>query len=201
LHPFDDGYLRRLATGDPDVERHFVAYFGELIRIKVRTRLRQPQMVEDVCQETFLRVLRTLRKPGGLRHAERLGAYVNTVCTNVLLELFRAQSKHPQAPDDIDDPTDPQPDAESGLLAEERQRDVRRVIDELPERDRRLLRAIFIEERDKDDVCAELGINREYLRVMLHRAKRHFKQRYGVAYGEDLVPVAVETKGGSKSPF
>jgi RNA polymerase sigma-70 factor (ECF subfamily) len=35
---------------------------------------------------------------------------------------------------------------------------------------------IFIEERDKDDVCRELGIDRDYLRVLLHRAKMRCRE-------------------------
>jgi RNA polymerase sigma-70 factor (ECF subfamily) len=48
----------------------------------------------------------------------------------------------------------------------------------LPERDRRLLQSVLLEERDKDEVCAEFGISREYLRVLLHRAKHSFKSFY-----------------------
>ena len=36
-----------------------------------------------------------------------------------------------------------------------------RTLEQLPERDRRVLRAIFFEERDKDEVCRELGITRD----------------------------------------
>jgi RNA polymerase sigma-70 factor, ECF subfamily len=36
----------------------------------------------------------------------------------------------------------------------------------------------LLEERNKDEVCAEFGITREYLRVLLHRAKKSFKSRY-----------------------
>jgi RNA polymerase sigma-70 factor (ECF subfamily) len=48
----------------------------------------------------------------------------------------------------------------------------------LPERDRRLLLSVLLEERNKDEVCAEFGITREYLRVLLHRAKQSFKSFY-----------------------
>ena len=46
------------------------------------------------------------------------------------------------------------------------------------ERDRRLLREIFLEERDKDAVCQDFGVDRDYLRVLLHRAKQAFKAVY-----------------------
>lgn len=58
------------------------------------------------------------------------------------------------------------------------QEKVREILEELPERDRRIIREIFIEERDKDDVCRDYGVNRDYLRVLLHRAKKAFKSQY-----------------------
>jgi len=55
---------------------------------------------------------------------------------------------------------------------------VRQVLQELPGRDRDLLRAFFLEEKDKDEVCREFGVDRDYLRVLLHRAKERFKSLY-----------------------
>ncbi len=64
------------------------------------------------------------------------------------------------------------------LSAKEREKKVREILEKLPERDRRLLREVFLEERDKDEVCRDFGVDREYLRVLLHRAKQAFKSSY-----------------------
>ena len=53
------------------------------------------------------------------------------------------------------------------------------MLDTLGERDRKVLRALFVEERDKDTVCRELGITREYMRVLIHRAKKAFREQSG----------------------
>jgi RNA polymerase sigma-70 factor (ECF subfamily) len=63
------------------------------------------------------------------------------------------------------------------LEAKDTERVVRQILNQLPERDRRLLQ-LLLEERNKDEVCAEFGITREYLRVLLHRAKQSFKSCY-----------------------
>src|ERR1700745_4005322 len=83
---FDESYVERLRSGDFRTQEHFVAYFSELIQLKLRARLRTPQAIEDVRQETFARVLTALRSPGGIRQPERLGPFVNSICTNGLLE-------------------------------------------------------------------------------------------------------------------
>lgn len=181
LPRFDGDYLERLRKGDPDTEGHFVSYFGELLRIKLRSRLRSPQLVEDASQETFLRVFKTLRsgEGAGIRHPERLGAYVNAVCNNVLQEVYRAEKRHPQVADpSIPIVEDDAPAVEDRMLVAERRALVRRVIDNLPERDRRLMRALFVEGRGKDDICEEFAVGRDYLRVLLHRAKLRFRALY-----------------------
>ena len=55
---------------------------------------------------------------------------------------------------------------------------VRAILTRLSERDRSLLKAVFLDERDRDEVCREFGVEREYLRVLLHRAKQEFKVEY-----------------------
>ena len=52
------------------------------------------------------------------------------------------------------------------------------VLEQLPAKDRQLLRAIFLEEKEKDVVCREMGVDREYLRVLVYRAKDKFKALY-----------------------
>jgi len=49
MHP----YLERLQCGDARTEQHFAAYFGELIRLKLRSRLSSKEAIEDVRQETL----------------------------------------------------------------------------------------------------------------------------------------------------
>ncbi len=179
LPRFDGDYLERLRRRDPETERHFVSYFGELLRIKLRSRLRSRQLVDDASQETFLRVFNALRSCEEIRDPERLGAYVNAVCNNVLQELYRSGRRHPPTHDStIPNVEDDAPLAEDRLLADERRARVRRVIDDLPDRDRRLMRALFVDERDKDDVCEEFEVDRDYLRVLLHRAKLRFRALY-----------------------
>ena len=55
---------------------------------------------------------------------------------------------------------------------------VREILLDLPPRDRSLLHAVFLDERDRDEVCREFGVDRDYLRVLLHRAKQEFKTEY-----------------------
>lgn len=173
---FNHEYVQRLTQGDPDVERHFCAYFSELMLIKLRRALRCHQALEDVRQETFLRVFCALRYRGGLENPAKLGAFVNAVCNNVLAEHYRACSRLAPLPKNGFDAPAQGPDPEAGFVTQEGKRDVRQVLDQLPAKDRRILSLIFLEEREKDEVCRICQVDRNYLRVLLHRAKNRFRE-------------------------
>jgi RNA polymerase sigma-70 factor (ECF subfamily) len=172
---FDSGYLERLAAGDAAVEEHFHKYFGELIFIKLRSRQFASHTIDDIRQETFLRVFQALRKDGGIRQPERIGAFVNSVCNNVVLEFNRAGSRIAltgETPEKVDHSDN----FEQRLIDRERRAQVRKLLAEMSSKNQRLLTAVFLDERNPDDVCREFGIDRNYLRVLLFRARAQLKE-------------------------
>ena len=184
---FDETYLERLRAGDFRTQEHFGVYFSALIQVKLRSRLHSREAIEDVRQETFARFFVALRE-GRILHPERLGSFVNSICNNVLLEHYRSSTGHTSLDDDDGEQKDfpaPASDLLGALTAKETKEKVREILEQLAERDRRLLREVFLEERDKDEVCRDFGVDREYLRVLLHRAKQAFKVLYKKDMGND----------------
>ncbi len=178
--PFDAAYLDRLRRADAVTERHFVAYFSELLGLKLRSRLNTREAIEDVRQETFLRVLGLIRSKDGVREPESLGALVNAVCNHVLLEFYRSKARTPATLDEETESAIPEPGrgVSGEFEADQAERMVRTILSSLSERDRRLLQSVFLDERDKEEVCAEMGLSRAHLRVLVHRAKQSFKASY-----------------------
>jgi RNA polymerase sigma-70 factor (ECF subfamily) len=181
---FDAEYVQRLSRGDSDTERHFVAYFSELLGIKLRSRLGSAQQAEEVRQEVFLRVFRLIRRPDGIRQPERLGPLVNSICDHVVLEFRRAGDRMPLA-EAIPDTADASPGMENELLSHESSVAVRAVLETLPEREQLLLRSVYFEEQTRDEICRKYGVEREYLRVLLHRARNLFKDKYMQFIGKE----------------
>jgi RNA polymerase sigma-70 factor, ECF subfamily len=187
FYEFDAGYLESLRAGDFRTQEHFVGYFTELLHLKLRSRIKSPQSIEDVRQETFARVLTALRKKDTLQQPERLGAFVNSVCNNVLFEHYRSSSRS-ESLDDADRPEIPATGADALSLVVDSQlkAKIRGILLDMPVRDRSLLQAVFLDERDRDEVCREFGVDREYLRVLLFRAKQDFKIAYLKRMGAGL---------------
>jgi RNA polymerase sigma-70 factor (ECF subfamily) len=175
---FDASYLARLRAGDAETERHFVSHFSNMIRLSMRYRLRSWDLIEDIRQETFLRVLNFLRSDRSLDHPERLGAYVHSVSINVMMELLRASTRHPPISEDAQHVADTRVSSEAGVVTRERIELVRTILNDLSEKDQRILRAVFLEEADKTEVCSRFKVDRDYLRVLVHRAKIRFREAF-----------------------
>ena len=176
LYLFDREYVQRLREGDPSTEDHFVGYFRQLLRIKLRARYLSADIVEDLQQETFARVFRALRTEEGVRQPERIGAFVNSVCNFVLQEHYRAQGRHQLSDEEDLEPPDKVLNLEKLAIAQEVNDRVREAIKSLAPRERELISKIFFQELEKEEVCTQLGVTRDYLRVLMHRAIEHLRE-------------------------
>jgi len=178
FHQFSESYIHELRAQDTTTEAHFVAYFSRLLQNKLRRRLACPEHIKDVQQETLLRAWAAVRAEGGIRQPERFGAFVSSVCNNILRESYRSQARTRALEDLQLDPADQSMSPDGMVLVAETKKQVQDVLARLCAKDQKLLRAVFFEQRDKDEVCSELGVSREYLRVLLHRAKQQFMAQY-----------------------
>jgi RNA polymerase sigma factor (sigma-70 family) len=103
---------------------------------------------------------------------------VNSVCNNTLLELLHKEGKHAPAPENSPEPADDRVDMDGSLISAQSKKIVAEILDSLTSKDREILRLVFFEEAERQEVCKKLGVESDYLRVLLHRAKARFEQAY-----------------------
>jgi RNA polymerase sigma-70 factor (ECF subfamily) len=175
FYGFDAAYIERLANGDPATEQHFHTYFGELILIKLRSRQYTRNAIDDIRQETFLRVFQAIRR-NGIREPERVGAFVNSICNHVVLEYGRSSTRFSNITGEMPDLADERADSEREVASHEERDMVRSVLAGMPVKNRQLLTAVFLEERSSEEVCREFGVDQNYLRVLLFRARNQFRR-------------------------
>jgi RNA polymerase sigma factor (sigma-70 family) len=177
FHEFTADYIQRLAEGDPFIAEHFRAYFWKLLAVKLGRRGRPTEFIEDVAQETFRRVIALLRSGREIQHPERFGAFVHAISVNVERELSRPEYRYVSI--DGADFRDARIDLDSQLVTEHLKRQVRAVLEELPERDRRVLELRYLHEWPLERICRELSVEASYVRVLLHRARSRFREKMG----------------------
>jgi RNA polymerase sigma factor (sigma-70 family) len=131
---------------------------------------------EDVCAETFLRVLQVIRAKE-LRSPAALPAFIVGTTRNVLHELFsrRRQAGKTTDPEDADLSL---PSHEKLFLDSEVQQAIKATIDRLKPRERDMLHMHFYEELPAEEIARRFGIARERVRLVKSRALRHFRDVY-----------------------
>jgi RNA polymerase sigma-70 factor, ECF subfamily len=131
--------------------------------------------VDDLVQESLARFVRAEQKQL-IRNTEEFGAFLNGVCRNVILEYRRRMKREP-----ILDHDTPIPDP--GIRPEAEILEMRDAIDnglaELSDRDRTILQALYLEGKEKDEICREWNMSDAQFRVVLFRAKERFRRAYG----------------------
>ncbi len=179
---FDAEYVARLIAGDPETEARFSVYFERFLSLKLRARRLSAGMSEDVRQETLYRVLKTLRQGKGIQDPKKLGAFVNAVCNNVLLEFLHQTARDAPGGDALPEQEDEALGADQTLISAERKKAVAAILNSLPPQDREILRLVFFEETDREEICRRMGKDPGYIRVLLHRAKARFETAFQRSY-------------------
>jgi RNA polymerase sigma-70 factor (ECF subfamily) len=165
---FDSEYIAGLLKGDGEIEKHFAAYFSHDLDHWLRRKLRSSALVEDIRQETLRRVLEMLHR-GALREPNRLASFVHGICKRVLLEYWRKNARV-SVSDDLCESSDESFDPEHTVCTAESVGRLRTALLALPPESRRLLSMVYFEERDRAEVSRCIGVNQNYLRVLIHRA-------------------------------
>lgn len=170
LYPFDEAYLCRLRDRDAKTEQHFGDYFNNLLKAKLRSDSYSDSALNDIRQETLLRVLKAIYA-NKVQNPRSLRSFVYGVCERVEWEFDRGE--WPQWQDDHDefpDLSDDRNPADAPARQAEVRQIARWVLEKLPEKDRKILIALYLDEKDRDEICVELGTTRDNFRVLLHRA-------------------------------
>jgi RNA polymerase sigma-70 factor, ECF subfamily len=138
--------------------------------------------VDDLVQESLLRFFRAEQRQT-IRNTEELGAFLNGVCRNVILEYRRKVRREPPMDPDAPIP-DPgiRPDADLLELRDS----INNGLKELAERDRTILRALYLEGKEKEEICREWKMSDAQFRVVLFRAKERFRRAYSTEVKQNI---------------
>jgi RNA polymerase sigma-70 factor, ECF subfamily len=177
-HPDYPNLVHRIIDGDAAAEAELVAIFKDRVFHIIRRIANNTSLVEDFSQDTFLLVIRKIRK-GDLQQPESLGSFIAGVARNHAIEQMRILRK--RANEDLEHAEqlpDQSPNPLDQLQISERHTEVREVIDELRPRDRILLLRYYINEEPKEVICADLGLTREQFDRVVYRARKRFGALY-----------------------
>ncbi len=171
--------VARILSGEKAAESELVQRYSRGVLIILHRATGDQSVSEDLSQETFQLTLEKIRG-GEVREPEKLSGFICSLARNLATDHYRRSRRSEQ----VDDPEAVEmiaataPSQLDRVLQAEKSRRVRQLLRELSERDREILRRFYIEEEDKDQICADLGLSSLHFNRVLHRARERYRELY-----------------------
>lgn len=166
--------IERTKEGDHEAFAVLVSSFHDTVYYLALGKVRSEEDAEDIAQETFLEVYRTLNQ---LRTPAAFPAWIRKIATNRAYSRLRYRQAHPETREEgllesvggaetefpgVD------PHELPGLLL--------RAIVRLPEAYQMTVMLHYLEKRSPQAISQELGINPNTVRVTLHRGADYLRE-------------------------
>ena len=156
-----------------------VAFYAPTLQFILHRRYLDPQLREDVFQDTFIKVIENLRN-SRIAKPSALAAYIRSTAVNLAHEFIRDEVRRRPIADTImvDQIADTSPGQLEILQNDQIATFVREMIDELAtDRDREVLVRFYLDGDNKELICQQLGLQPIHFDRVLYRARQRLKQK------------------------
>jgi len=147
----------------------------KLFRLALRITLNREE-AEDIVQDTLIKVWNSRDK---WQQLDSIEAYSLTIARNLSLDRIKKMENQNGS---LEDEKTEKPDSTSNPSERMIQKDkldiVKRMIDELPEKQRSCIQLRDIEGKAYKDIALILGITEEQVKINIFRARQTIKQRF-----------------------
>jgi RNA polymerase sigma-70 factor (ECF subfamily) len=168
----DRALAKAVARGQGEAVRELVRRCLPVVHAVARRLLNDPVEAEDVAQETFVKVWRSIGRFDPVRG--RLEAWAGKIAANACYDRLRKRGES-LLDDGPPDRPDGAPQADSVLAAKDGAARVRAAIEMLPPRQRAALELCALRDHSNIEAAEILGVSVEALESLLSRARRTLK--------------------------
>lgn len=149
---------------------------NQLYRLALRIT-QNAEEAEDVVQETMMKVW---NRRNEWQQLESIEAFCLTICRNVAVDKIRRKDNLAQSLDDTTDVVDHSHSAnpEEQTVQHDRIRLVRRLISQLPEKQRCCMQLRDIEGKSYRDIATILDISEQQVKINIFRARQTIKNQF-----------------------
>src|SRR5262249_52977575 len=170
----------RIRGGGREAENELVEGYNRAGKRSIRPAVGDLSVADDLYQETFCIIIEKIRG-GDIREAERLPGFVCGVARNQVIKHFQRaarQERMTETEEAVSLPCQAHDQLEE-LLRKESADIVRQILKEMNnERDVQVLFRFYLEEDDKEQICADLGLSSLQLNLVVHRARERYRELY-----------------------
>lgn len=162
---------------DRSAENAFVEKFAPRLAYILRQRTADVELAADLQQEAFIIVLEKLRD-NALNEPEKLGAYLQQTAVNLYIGHVRRQARQQTASNtELIETLASERDQYQELVRQQAAGAVRGVIENMGnERDRTIIKAFYLDEKEKAEICDELDLSYRHFDRVISRARDRFRK-------------------------
>ncbi|MGM0884501.1 MAG: RNA polymerase sigma factor [Bacillota bacterium] len=143
--------------------------------------LHSPHDAEDVTQEVLLQIYRSLPEC----RLDGLKTWITRIAVNRAIDFKRSRARRPEEvsggeviPDSAQEQTAGMPAAETIAMEREDRRQIRVLVDRLPDNYREVVNAYYMEDKSYEQIAAETGLERKSVESRLYRARSWIKRHW-----------------------
>ena len=147
----------------------------KLFRLALRITLNREE-AEDIVQDTLIKVWNSRDR---WQQLDSIEAYSLTVARNLSLDrIKKMENQNGSLEDEKTERSDASSNPSERMIQKDKLDIVKRMIDELPEKQRSCIQLRDIEGKAYKDIAQILGITEEQVKINIFRARQTIKQRF-----------------------
>jgi RNA polymerase sigma-70 factor (ECF subfamily) len=180
--------IQRAQRGDREAFNAIMDLYRERVVRMAFHMVGNPEDAQDLCQETFVKVYRSL---GSFDRKRAFSPWLYRIAHNVVLDFLRRKKVRPALMEpDPDHPLeeDPDPQAETpqeALLSKEMRREVMQAIQSLPENYRSVVVFRFLDELSYAEIADALDLTESNVMMRMSRARRMLRDKLKHLHSEE----------------
>lgn len=179
-HKDINAWAKKFASGDTKAAEKVFNYFYPIIYRYMSSRLADKEQVDDICQEVFFKVARSIR----LYNADNgnFSAWIWQIARNTFTDHLRAKKRKHDEPesklgDEFKMDSLASPELENVELSDDLEK-VMAIVREFPPEDQELFRLRYVSELSYEEMTDVTGRSVNALTVALYRIRERIKKAY-----------------------
>jgi RNA polymerase sigma factor (sigma-70 family) len=172
----EERFFKKLCARDPQAQKELIQTFHARIFVYFRNRIKGESNYEDLVQDVFSAFFNGLDQ-GKLAGASWIAPFMFGIAKRVLYNYFYKQKKNSEIQKNICHFSEMTSDFTEGQRMEKQKLNeiLGRLIDDLPQVDRVILNAFYLQERKLDEIADITGRSKHYISVRKERALKKIR--------------------------
>ena len=168
----DDLYIKRIQNGETECFSYLVEHYSKPVFLLIARIVRRPEDAEELTQDVFLKVYRTLKDFQG---NSLFSTWLYRIAYNSAISFTRKKKQEFLYIEEqtIDNISDREVDEDfENTVKEDQIQALHKAMEQLSPDERGIVTLFYMEEKTIEDIAAVTGLSNSNVKVKLHRIRK-----------------------------